>query len=259
MDRKQWLGAGLVVLGGFVFFNVLMGIAMGLVFFNAKASPGVAWFPLPALALIIAATWWARGRWDMRLAMPPNVPWGRVYAFGFLAMLAAKCIKGIEGAYHEVTLVAPAAPENVSAVFALLYLFMVPFFAAVLAEIAFRGIIQTRMEKTLPLWQTLLFVSTINTLSHAGFTDISTQWLYLMAVNLGFCYTTWLAQSIVPAIVVHVAMNVLFPAAEHFFGPLGLGELSAGGIVTLGVLGATLSALAAWLAGGVQASVARAG
>lgn len=259
MNRKQWLGLGLVVLGGLVYFNVLMGITMGLVFFNAKASPGVAWFPLPVLALIVAVTWWVRGRWDIRLRVPANVPWGRVYAFSFLAMLAAKCIKGIEGAYHGVTLVAPAAPENVSASYALLYLFMIPFFAAVLAEVGYRGIIQTRLEKMLPLWQTLFFISAINTLSHVGFTDISTQWLYLMAMNLGFGYTAWLAQSIVPAIVMHVVMNVLFPGAEHFFGPFALGELSASGIITLAVFGAALTALAGWLAGGVATPVPRGG
>jgi len=253
MNAKNLLTIVLVILGGFVFFNVLMGISMYLVFLNVDVTPTLPWFPIPALVLIVVATWLLNRRWDIRLSVPANVPWVRVYAFSFLAMLAAKCIKALEGAYHGAWLEAPAL-EGVSTVFGLVFLLLVPFFAAVLAEISYRGIMQTRIETLLPLWPTLLILAAINTLSHSqifgGFTDIGTQWIYLMAMNIGFGYTAWMARSIVPAIVMHVVMNVLFPGSQYLWGPFALGELSAPSLAAIAVLGTALTAVAVWLARG---------
>ncbi len=253
MNGKKILTIVLVVLGGFVFFNVLMGISMYLVFLNVDVNPALPWFPIPALVLIVVATWLLNRRWDIRLTVPADVPWVRVYAFSFLAMLAAKCIKALEGAYHGASLEAPAL-EGVSTVFGLVFLLLVPFFAAVLAEISYRGVMQTRIEKLLPLWPMLLLLAAVNTLSHMGFTDISTQWIYLMAMNIGFGYTAWMARSIVPAIVMHVVMNVLFPGSQYLWGPFALGELAAPGIATIVVLAVGLATAAIWLARGVSVS-----
>lgn len=257
MNGKNVLTIVLVILGGFVFFNVLMGISMYLVFLNVDVNPALPWFPIPALVLIFIATWLLNRRWNIRLTVPANIPWVRVYAFSFLAMLAAKCIKGLEGAYHGATLKAPAL-EGVSDGFGLIFLLLVPFFAAVLAEISYRGVMQTRIESLLPLWPMLLILAAINTLSHSqifgGFTDISTQWIYLMAMNIGFGYTAWMARSIVPAIVMHVVMNVLFPGSQYLWGPFALGELAAPGIATIAVFAIGLTAVAVWLARGVAAS-----
>ena len=255
MNGKTLLTIVAAILGGLVFFNLLMGASMYLVFLNVGTSPAVPWFPIPALALIVGATWLVNRRWNIRLTVPANVPWVRVYAFSFIAMLAAKCIKGLEGVYHGVTLAAPPAPEGISTVYGWVYLLLVPFFAAVLAEISYRGIMQTRLETILPLWPTLLILAVINTLSHYGSpTDISTQWIYLIAMNIGFGYTAWIAQSIVPVIVMHVVMNVLFPVSQYLWGPFALGELAAPGITTIAVLAIGLTAAAIWIARGTRAS-----
>ncbi len=257
MNGKKLLTIVLVILGGLVFFTVLMRTSMSLVFLNLNVTPALPWFPIPALVLIVVATWLVNRRWNIRLTLPDNVPWARVYAFSFLAMLAAKCIKALEGAYHGATLAAPAAPEGISTVFGLVFLLLVPFFAAVRAEISYRGIMQTRIEKLLPLWPVLLILAAVNTLSHSqifgGFTDIGTQWIYLMAMNIGFGYTAWMARSIVPAIVMHVVMNVLFPGSQYLWGPFALGELAAPGIATITVLAVGLATAAVWLARGVAA------
>ncbi len=248
MTSKQFLMLAATVLGGLVYFNVLMGVSMQVAFFNAGWSPTVPWFPVPLLALIWLVTWWVKGRWNIRLTVPPNVPWLRVYAFSFLAMFAAKSIKGLEGAYHGTTLAAPAFPQGVSTGFGLVFLLMVPIIAGVLAEITFRGIMQSRFEAVAPLWPTLVVLAIINTLSHMGFTDLSTQWIYLMAMNIGFGYTAYMAQSIIPVIVVHAVMNVIFPGAQYLWGPFALGELSGLSLAAIAVFGTALTATAVWLA-----------
>jgi membrane protease YdiL (CAAX protease family) len=248
MTSKQFLTLAATVLGGLVYFNVLMGVSMQVAFFNVDWSPTVPWFPIPLLALIWLVTWWIKGRWNVRLTAPPNVSWARIYAFSFLAMLAAKTIKGLEGAYHGTTLAAPALPQGVSTGFGLVFLLMIPIIAGVLAEIAYRGIMQTRFEAIAPLWPTLVVLAIINTLGHMGFTDVSTQWIYLMAMNIGFGYTAYLAQSIIPVIVVHATMNVIFPGSQYLWGPFALGELSGLSLAAIALLGTALTAAAVWLA-----------
>jgi membrane protease YdiL (CAAX protease family) len=248
MTRKQFLMLAATVLGGLVYFNVLMGVSMQVAIFNANWSPTVPWFPIPLLALICLVTWWIKGRWNLRLTAPPSVPWIRIYAFSFLAMFAAKSIKGLEGAYHGTILAAPAPPQGVSTGFGLVFLLTVPIIAGVLSEIAYRGIMQTRFEAIAPLWPTLVVLAIINTLGHMGFTDVSTQWIYLMAMNIGFGYTAYLAQSIIPVIVVHAAMNVIFPGMQYLWGPFALGELSGLSLTVITLLGTALTAAAVWLA-----------
>ncbi len=250
MTSKQFLMLAATVLGGLVYFNVLMGVSMGVAFFNADWSPTVPWFPIPLLALIWLVTWWVKGRWNIRLTAPSNIPWVRIYAFSFVAMLAGKSIKVLEGAYHGTTLAAPTPPEGVSTGFGWVFLLMVPIIAGVLSEIAYRGIMQTRFEAIAPLWPTLVVLAIINTLGHMGFTDVSTQWIYLVAMNIGFGYTAYLAQSIIPVIVVHATMNVIFPGSQYLWGPFALGELSAPSLAAIAVLGIALASAAVWLARG---------
>jgi hypothetical protein len=109
---------------------------------------------------------------------------------------------------------------------------------------------QTRFEAIAPLWPTLVVLAIINTLGHMGFTDVSTQWVYLVAMNIGFGYTAYLAQSIIPVIVVHATMNVIFPGSQYLWGPFALGELSAPSLAAIAVLGTALTAVAVWLARG---------
>ena len=55
MNSKQvWTILGSLGLG-FVFFGIVMGAAMGLVMFNANASPDPVWFPLPVAAILFGA------------------------------------------------------------------------------------------------------------------------------------------------------------------------------------------------------------
>ena len=74
MNGKNILTIVLVIAGGLVFFSVLMGISMSLIFLNVDFSPAVPWFPIPALALIAVAIWLLSRYWNIRLTVPANVP-----------------------------------------------------------------------------------------------------------------------------------------------------------------------------------------
>ena len=143
------------VAAALVFFSLVIGLCQGLAALNANVSPAIPWFPLPALALLALAIWFAKGRWDLRLRHPAGVPWGRAYGFALLATVAGMGISVLEASFNGLTRSAPAWPGVDNPAFGLAFIITLPFVASVMAEIAFRGIIQTLLEKFWPLWVVL--------------------------------------------------------------------------------------------------------
>jgi membrane protease YdiL (CAAX protease family) len=234
----------LPILGGLVFFAGLMGVSQGLVAWNAAVSPALPWFPLPALALVFGATGWVNRRWPVRLARPAG---GRAYAFSLLMTYAVICLGVLESWANDLTIGAPAWPdEAASAGFQFTFLLILPFIAAMLAEVGFRGLMQTALEKVLPLWPMLLLIAVINYLMHFYDPDQAGQFVRLISLNLAWGYITWRSQSLRPALAGHIAMNIGIPllqyGSEHYgpgavpfgdFPPQTLAISAVSGVVAL--------------------------
>jgi membrane protease YdiL (CAAX protease family) len=239
--------------GGLLYFMLLMGVSQGLVALNASASPSVPWFPIPALTLIAIVTFWVKRRWEIRLVQPAGRSRGTAYTFACLTTYAAICVSVLEGAYHGLVQPAPLWPdENVSTAFQLSFLLVLPLIASLLAEIGFRGIIQTRYEKLLPLWPMLLLIAVINALMHFYDPEQSSQWLRFIALNLSFGYVTWRTQSILPALVAHILMNVFEPLVQYLSeqygpGPVAFGDFSSGMLLTAALSGLMAFSLALYI------------
>ena len=228
------------VMCGLVFFAGLMGVSQGLVAWNAALSPTIPWFPIPALALIVTATWWVNRRWPIRLARPAG---GRAYVVILLATYAVICLGVLESWFHNLVTPAPAWPdETVSAGFQLVFLLAIPFIAALLAEVGFRGMMQTALEKVLPVWPMLLLIAVINFLMHFYDPDQGSQVMRMITLNLVWGYITWRVQSIRPALVAHIVMNIAIPLLQYGSeqygpGPVPFGAFPLGTLVISAVSG----------------------
>ncbi len=224
------------VAGALVLFALVIGLCQGLATANANVSPGLPWFPLPALALLAAGVWFAKRRWELRLAHPAGVPWARAYAFALLATVAGVGISVLEASFNGLTRSAPAWPGVDAVAFNLAFLITLPFVAAVMAEVAFRGVIQTLLEKAWPIWFVLLFVAVINGLMHFYDPDQMQQWLRFLSLNGVWGYITWRSQSLWPALTAHVAMNVVEPVSELLLGPTDMATLPPLALLLTGLM-----------------------
>lgn len=213
------------VAAALVLFALVIGLCQGLAAANANWSPAVPWFPVPALALLAAGVWFAKRRWELRLRHSPGVPWARAYGFALLATAAGVGISVLEAWFNGLTRSAPAWPGVDVVAFNLAFLFTLPFVAAVMAEVAFRGVIQTLLEKAWPVWFVLLFIAVINGLMHFYDPDQMQQWLRFLSLNGVWGYITWRTQSLLPALTAHVAMNVVEPTGELLLGPTDMASL----------------------------------
>lgn len=233
----DWFRALIAVAVGLAYFTLMIGVSQAIAAANAELTPFVPWFPLPTLLLIVAVTRRVAARWPIRLQVSKRERQAPLYGFALLATLAAMCLAVLEGAANGLVRTAPTWNSGVSPTFDWAFLFTLPLVASVLAEVGFRGIMQTALEKVMPLWPMLLLLAVLNALFHFYDPDQSSQWLRFISLNLVFGYITWYAQSIGPALVAHISMNFVEPVLEFVYGPIALGEITASGLISVGALG----------------------
>ena len=238
-----WRTAGLAILAGLAWFVVLMGASIGLVMLNARRSPGLPWFPVPVLALCIGTAVFAERRWKIGLSHPPGVDWSRIYLLGITTMVFGVCVSILQGAAYGLTREAETGPEGTSEAFRFAYAFTMPLVAAILAEVAFRGIMQGRIHTVMSPLATILLVSAVNTASHRWGPGLVAQWFAYFVLLVGVGWIRWLGNSVVPPLMIHFWQNFALTVACWYWGPFRLGELSATTLTTIAGIG--LVALAA--------------
>ncbi|MGI9309030.1 MAG: CPBP family intramembrane glutamic endopeptidase [Gammaproteobacteria bacterium] len=238
--------SAIAVVGGLVFFTVLIGMSQGIVAVNVAVSPAVPWFPLAAIALVGAAVAGANRLWSLRLNVPAT---GRAYAAAILLNFSVLCFGVIEFWWNDVATPAPTWPDDtLSAGFQLAYLFTLPVVAAVLAEIGFRGVIQTALEKVWSHWPVIFAIAVLNLLMHFYDPDQFKQVFRLIALNIVWGWITWRTGSIRPALAAHVAMNIGIAALQVWMenygpGPLEFGSFRTSTVIIWAVIGSvTLAA-----------------
>ena len=235
------------ILFGLIFFTGLVGLSQGVVALNASLSPAIPWFPLPALLICYVAIRWLNGRQELRLARPVS---GTLHAITLLLTLAVLCLGVFENWFYELTLPSPSFPNAaVSDSFQLVFVFVFPFIAAVLAEIAFRGQIQTALEKVLPLWPVLVLIAVLNFLMHFYDPEQLRQLVRLLALNLVWGYMTWYSKSLRPALLAHVLMNVSTPMLQLWAERFGGGPADFGAFTPVGLTVVAVTGLASVMAG----------
>lgn len=220
-----------------VFFAVVMGVSMTSVMLNARWSPDLVWFPLPVTAVLVGSIYWAERRWHIGLSYPADAPWGRVYAIGIALTVFGVCVAATEGVFSGKIRATELYGGEVSPLFQMTYAFVMSVFAAILAEVTFRGIMQTRMHAVLGLWPTVVTVAVINLLAHRWGPELVQNWFGTFIILAAWTYLRWLSRSLWPPLIVHGVCNLIFALAVWFGGPIVYAELSGETIALIVVVG----------------------
>jgi membrane protease YdiL (CAAX protease family) len=231
---KTTVGAVLI---GLLFFGVVMGACMSLVTLNIRLSPEFAWFPLPAFLLLAGATGWAQRRWDIGLAHPVGVPWVRVYLIGFALTVLGIAVAVVQGHFTGVVRATELLEEEVGSSFALTYAIFMSVLAAVLAEVTFRGVVQSRMQTVLSVWPTVIIIGVVNVLAHRWGPEITLNWLGLFVTLAGWTYLRWLSRSLWPPLILHALANLIVALALWVRGPFAHAELASSSVIAIATTG----------------------
>ena len=232
------------IAGSLALFITAMGLCIGLVIVNASLSPELVWFPLPLIAVLVAVTVWSEQRFGIglrnaRQTSARSTGRSTAMAAGIAVAGVAACV--LQGALSDLTLSAEAGPANTSALFQFSYAVLLSVAPAVLAEVAFRGLMQSRLEALWGTWPAILVITTFNTASHRWGDDLAAQWLGYFAALAGLGWLRSVTGSLWPPLLTHVLANLVTALALWRFGPFVQGAIGGAGLI----------ALAAVMAGGV--------
>lgn len=245
--QTLWTLVSAMVLSLF-FFAVVMGMNMTFVMFNARWLPDLVWFPAPVIAVLVGSSYWAEKRWHIGLSNPVDVPWSRVYAIGIALTVLGVCVAATQGVFTGKVRATEVYGGDVSPLFQMTYAFVMSVVAAIVAEITFRGIMQTRMHKVLSLWPTVITVAVINLLAHRWGPELWQNWFGTLIILSAWTYLRWLSQSLWPPLIVHGLCNLIFAIAVWFGGPIVYAELSGGTIVLIVATGLVALVITVFLA-----------
>lgn len=211
------IGMGvLVLLVGNVPFNLLRA-------FNLEVGTAIPWAIVPA-ALYLWAYWrFLGGRWgaahsaaSRRQNLRANKLSGRVWvaslaagSIGFAALIALLVL-----AARLVRLPASSpiiTPPDMPVVTALSLLVMASIVAGITEEAAFRGYMQSPIERRYGLGVAVLVSGTLFGLLHFPTHPADVLWMlpYYIAVSAVYGGLTWAANSILPALLLHAAGDIV--------------------------------------------------
>ncbi len=251
MNLKQVRDVAVPIIGGLLFFLVLLYACMATASYNIQWTPGFLWYPIPVLVLVIVPTLWVQSRWNIGLTIPPNVPWARVYAFAIAISIATFTVSTLQGSYNGFVRGGEGRAGDVGPLFVLANAFVISLGVAALAEVAFRGIMQTWLQKAIGMWSAILVVAAINTLAHR-WEGLSNRWLGIFVGLTALGYLRSMSGSLVPPLVAHMASNFLLATGLWLWGPWDLGAMGVPSLVSFAVLGLIAFAVAIYFARSVQ-------
>ncbi len=241
MTAVATLAAALI--GSLAFFLATMGLGIGLVLANAAVSPQVVWFPLPLLALLVSIT--AGTEWRYRIGLRTETRLNprrqarsraRVTAMtlGIALVGVAACV--LQGSLANMTLAAETGPAGTSRLFQFSYAVLLSVTPAVLAEVAFRGLMQSRLEPLWGPWPAILLITALNTAAHRWGPDLAAQWLGYFVALAGLGWLRSVTDSLWPPLLAHTLTNLEIALSLWHLGPFakgGIGDLGRIALVAL--------------------------
>jgi membrane protease YdiL (CAAX protease family) len=211
------IGTGvLVLLAGNMPFNVLNAL-------NHRSGIAVPWAVLPTVLYVWAYWQFIGGRWgaptssatrrqNLRANALSRRQWGASLVAGLLGFGALVALLVFAARLVSLPASSPiVAPPDMPVVTALSLIVMASVVAGVTEEAAFRGYMQSPIERRYGLLIAVLVSGTIFGLLHFPTHPADVLWMlpYYIAVSAVYGGLTWAANSILPAMVLHIVGDIV--------------------------------------------------
>lgn len=236
-----------ITVGGAAFFVASVGVVLGPAFWNAKVTPALPWFPLLSLAVVCGCAAWLQRRVDIGLRLPPRRRWPLLAAFGAATMIFAHAVLVLEGAAHGITREFEAPPPGVTPFFAAVYWAAVVVGMSTASEVAYRGIMQTRLAPLVGTGWAVAVATFVNLVMHR-WDGLPERAVGVVMVLLGWSWLRHLSGSTIATIVCHIATIAAWDAILWTFGPWDHAAMDAPALALTAAIGLAALAASVWLA-----------
>lgn len=228
------------ILLGLLYFGAVMGAAIGVISFNAGQTPDVVWFPLPVTIILALALWLAEryGKIGLRWPQPAarvTVPQGYAIGVALTTLGVAAC--AVQGKFSGYVRATELLESGVSPLFEFTYAVYMSVFAAVLAEATFRGVVQTRVQRVLAVWPTVILIGVVNVFAHRWGPEITHNGLGIFVVLAAWTYLRWLTDSLWPPLLMHAGTNLIVALGLWNWGPLDHRATPAAVVLVVALVG----------------------
>lgn len=193
---------------------------------NAVLSPAIPWFVVTAVCVSYLATRYMSRSEAIRSRLALHSMNGWALAFGASASIACVSVAILEGSFAGLPLGPLTAPVDASPLVTNLAILLLPVYAAVIEELAFRGAIQTTLEERLGTRAAIAIATLLFLGGHIQRADFAAQWLFYLTFSLTLGIVAAKFRSLVLCMVLHVAVNFISVLATWAFGPFHLGNLT---------------------------------
>ncbi len=242
-DQIRVLAGSLI--GGSVFFFGVIYFTIATTVYNAQWTPSFLWFPIVTLGVLCVATILIQRQWDIGLSLPADVPWNRVWALAVTATLAGTAVSTLQGVYEGTTRAVATGPAGISPALVPIYVYLMSITPGLVAEVGFRGIMQTWLQKVVGMWAAIMVVAIINTLAHP-WESVQTGWL-MVVILACWGYIRAVSGSLIPALVAHGGHALVMTTALWFWGPWDRGAMGTTSVVLVVIVGVVAFALSFYL------------
>ena len=248
---KRVCRIALAVILGVGFFAVVMGGAIAAIRLNVSSQPELAWFPLPVTLLLVASAYLAEryGQIGFAPLSRASLSNTRLWLIAALITNAGVMACAFQGYFTGYVRDAELL-SGVDLTFQRTYAIYMSVFAAALAEISFRGILQTRLQTILSPWTVIVLIGLLNVFSHRWDTDILQNGIGWFVVLAGWTWLRWLSQSLWPPLVMHVVINCIVALWIWYVGPIVHASMPGYMVAVVGIVGLVSLGLSAWLSRG---------
>jgi membrane protease YdiL (CAAX protease family) len=236
-----------IAIGGGLTFVIAVGFALGLAFGNARLSPAVPWFPVPVLLGLYGFAAWFHRRWDIGLRLPPRERWPLLAAFATTTMIASHAVLVLEGAAHGITRRFEAPPDGVTPFFAAVYWIGVVVAMSTASEVAFRGIVQTRLTRLVGPGAAIAVATFVNLVLHR-WDGLIERTVGVIAILLAWSWLRHLSGSLIATLMTHIGAIIVWDAILWTWGPWDHAAMGAQSLAITALVGTTALGASLWLA-----------
>jgi membrane protease YdiL (CAAX protease family) len=207
----------------------------------------VPWFPVPVLLGLCGFAAWFHRRWDIGLRLPPRERWPLLAAFATTTMISSHAVLILEGAAHGITRRFEAPPEGVTPFFAAVYWLGVVVAMSTASEVAFRGIVQTRLTRLVGPGAAIAVATFVNLVLHR-WDGLIERAVGVIAILLAWSWLRHLSGSLIATLMTHIGAIIVWDAILWTRGPWDHAAMGPASLTITGVVGLASLAASLWLA-----------
>jgi len=185
---------------------------------NVRVFPSHSLYPFVAFPSLLALWRVLHPKWVQRPLLIKDKPPRSIVLETFIGIVGCLSLMFLLATFRPYLMIPASRPAFAHTALEQSFPLVAPAYAAVLEEIVFRGILQSKLESQLGVPCAITISSVLFTLSHVSNHEFLAQWPFYLTLSVFVGVISWRTQSLLLPIVIHLAVNLISNAVVLIAG-----------------------------------------